>query len=311
MTESLASKASLDLLNELIIADVNIELMAELGHDGFHSLVIAGKGSVVIIVISTRFEQGIVIVTLLVVAMVERWGGRAVFHSSGYGWVTRVVARWWWHHVGIGIGTRWTWRWSCLQRMVGLGLEWWSSRWQQWWQALAALLFLVSGRCRFLHWLVRRSGRRCRNLSTKCRIFLYNIMKFSKRNLHRLIRQRHLTLFLILLLLSTTIFRNSTRLPTKPTHERKRGNLNLQIPLDHTRRIARRSRRRIVKLQRRPNKRHGRNNTQQSKVRHDILLRGNQHAAEHEGASDAELVAVQCHSGGHGAFVLGEPRCRQ
>mmetsp|Transcript_28525 Transcript_28525/g.53905 ORF Transcript_28525/g.53905 Transcript_28525/m.53905 type:complete len:411 (-) Transcript_28525:924-2156(-) len=293
VAEAWTTEARLELLHELIVAHVNVELVVKLGHDGLGALV-GAKGGIVIVVV----EEGVVVVSLLIVAVIVGWGGRGGADARGcLHWRVGIESRRGHHGIGIGIGRHG----RCagrLKGMVGLGVN---RREGGLLGFFAGLLLIV------LHWVVgggRRGGAYDGNLH-----ICLNIVDASKGDFHRLVRWRwrgsSLPQLLGIALAILLLLR-----PPQPANELKMfGKLNLQSSLDHPGRVTRRRRWRIIKLQGRPHKSNGRNNAEQTKVRYNVLLGVDQHCPENEGASDPKLIAVERHARGHGAFVLGKPRC--
>mmetsp|Transcript_39337 Transcript_39337/g.84839 ORF Transcript_39337/g.84839 Transcript_39337/m.84839 type:complete len:417 (+) Transcript_39337:678-1928(+) len=293
VAEAWTTEAGLELLHELIVAHVNVELVVELGHDGLGALV-GTKGGVVIVVI----EEGVVVVSLLIVTVIVGRGGCGGADARGcLHWRVGIESRRGHHGIGIGIGRhgRCTGR---VKGMVGLGVNW---RERRLLECFAGLLLIV------VHWVVS-GGRRGSAYDGNLHICV-DIIDASKGDFHRLVRWRWggcslpglVSIALDIVLLVG---------PAQPANELKMfGKLNDQISLDDPRRVTGRRRWRIIKLQGRPHKSNGRNNTEQTKVRYDVLLGVDQHCPEDEGASDPELIAVERHARGHGAFVLRKPRC--
>mmetsp|Transcript_10680 Transcript_10680/g.15753 ORF Transcript_10680/g.15753 Transcript_10680/m.15753 type:complete len:230 (+) Transcript_10680:650-1339(+) len=167
VSKSLAGKACLELLNDLIISNVNVQVMIELGQDRFRALILMKCTGRVFVSIS--FKEGIVIMSLGIVTVVESWYGGGLMHLSLVGGidgrrravVTRVVH---WH--GRILSRRWRWHGlptrlhECLHRSFLLFLS----------HILKVLHLLVRI---FRHGFVRGSRRGC---SIDRWFFLGNLM---------------------------------------------------------------------------------------------------------------------------------------
>mmetsp|Transcript_10568 Transcript_10568/g.20947 ORF Transcript_10568/g.20947 Transcript_10568/m.20947 type:complete len:282 (-) Transcript_10568:153-998(-) len=281
-------------------------MMAELGHDGLDSLVSFG----IVFVVACSFEEGIVVMTVLIVSVVEGgdvfrlFGSRRRRRSSGVAVGTR--RRWvvisGGHHIGgwllkrMRLGKK---RVDCSQRWVWVTSLWHLVRWWHGWigrcwifiivvivsVSIVVIVVVIGARRsnRILSWSRRRSRRNQRTHN-----LFFRLGNISDSAFRRFLRRRRSRRFGHLFLLFTTD--SFVVVATKRLHPI--WNLNLQTPLNHSGSIRRRCGWCIIELQCGSDEGDCRDDGKESKVGNNVFFSGNEHGSKDEGATDTKLVGV-------------------